>query len=72
MTFGIVDIATLLLVTVGPLKALIVFATLTARADAGFRRQVAIRTVTVATIVTLVFVVAGNFFLQISTSRCRR
>jgi multiple antibiotic resistance protein len=65
MTFGIVDIATLLLVTVGPLKALIVFATLTARADAGFRRQVAIRTVTVATIVTLVFVVAGNFFLQI-------
>jgi multiple antibiotic resistance protein len=65
MTFGIVDIATLLLVTVGPLKALIVFATLTARADAGFRRQVAIRTVTVATIVTLVFVIAGNFFLQI-------
>lgn len=65
MTFGIVDIATLLLVTVGPLKALIVFAMLTARADAGFRRQVAIRTVTVATIVTLVFVIAGNFFLQI-------
>jgi multiple antibiotic resistance protein len=65
MTFGIVDIATLLLVTVGPLKALIVFATLTARADADFRRQVAIRTVTVATIVTLVFVVAGNFFLQV-------
>jgi multiple antibiotic resistance protein len=65
MTFGIVDIATLLLVTVGPLKALIVFATLTARADAGFRRQVAIRTVTVATIVTLVFVLAGNFFLQV-------
>lgn len=65
MTFGIIDIATILLVTVGPLKALIVFATLTARADADFRRQVAIRTVTVATIVTLVFVVAGNFFLQI-------
>lgn len=65
MTFGIVDIATILLVTVGPLKALIVFATLTARAEADFRRQVAIRTVTVATIVTLVFVVAGEFFLQI-------
>jgi multiple antibiotic resistance protein len=65
MTFGIVDIATLLLVTVGPLKALIVFATLTSRADADFRRQVAIRTVTVATIVTLVFVLAGNFFLQV-------
>ena len=65
MTFGMVDIATILLVTVGPLKALIVFATLTARAEADFRRQVAIRTVTVATVVTLVFVVAGEFFLQI-------
>jgi multiple antibiotic resistance protein len=65
MTLGIVDIATILLVTVGPLKALIVFATLTGRAEADFRRRVAIRTVTVATIVTLVFVVAGEFFLDI-------
>jgi multiple antibiotic resistance protein len=65
MTFGIVDIATILLVTVGPLKALIVFATLTARAEADFRRQVAIRTVKVATVVTLVFVVAGQFFLDV-------
>ncbi|HEX7073424.1 MAG TPA: MarC family protein [Hyphomicrobiaceae bacterium] len=65
MQLGTVDIATLLLVTVGPLKALIVFGTLTARADSDFRRQVAIRTVAVATIVTLLFVLAGEFLLQI-------
>lgn len=65
MRFGIVDIVTLLLVTVGPLKALIVFGTLTARADSAFRRQVAIRTVFVATIVTLLFVVAGEFLLLV-------
>jgi multiple antibiotic resistance protein len=65
MPLGPVDILTILLVTVGPLKALIVFATLTAKADPGFRRRVANRTVMVATIVTLVFAVAGEVFLQI-------
>jgi multiple antibiotic resistance protein len=65
MQLGIVDIVTLLLVTVGPLKALIVFGSLTARSDSAFRRQVAIRTVMVATIVTLLFVVAGEFLLQV-------
>ena len=65
MQFGVIDIITVLLVTIGPLKALIVYATLTARADADFRRQVAIKTVTTAAIVTLVFVLAGEMLLQI-------
>ena len=64
MQFGILDIITVLLVTIGPLKALIVYATLTARADADFRRQVAIKTVRTAAIVTLVFVLAGEMLLQ--------
>lgn len=49
MQFGVIDILTVLLVTIGPLKALIVFASLTAKADASFRRQVAIKTVTSST-----------------------
>ena len=61
---GILDIVTVLLVTIGPLKALIVYATLMAKADADFQRQVAIKTVTTATIVTLVFVVAGEILLE--------
>jgi multiple antibiotic resistance protein len=52
-------------VTIGPIKALIVYATLMATADADFRRQVAIKTVTTATIVTLVFVLAGEMLLRI-------
>jgi hypothetical protein len=60
MQFGLLDIFTVLLVTIGPLKALIIYASLTAKADADFRRQVAIKTVTTATIVTLVFVLAGE------------
>ena len=65
MQFGILDLVTMLLVTVGPLKALIIDATLTAKADADIRRQVAIKTVTTATIVSLVFVVAGEILLRI-------
>lgn len=65
MQFGFIDILTILLVTVGPLKALIVFGTLTATADSDFRRQVANRTVLIATIVTLVFVAFGGIFLAI-------
>jgi multiple antibiotic resistance protein len=65
MQFGVIDIITVLLVTIGPLKALIVYATLTAKADADFRRQVAIKTVTTAAIVSLVFVLAGEMLLRI-------
>jgi small neutral amino acid transporter SnatA (MarC family) len=42
MPFGIADIFVILLITIGPMKAAIVFATLTAKSDAAFRRQVAI------------------------------
>jgi multiple antibiotic resistance protein len=62
---GIVDIVTILLVTIGPLKALIVYASLTAEADVDFRRQVAIRTVKTAAIVSLVFVLASEVLLSI-------
>lgn len=65
MAFGFADILTILLVTVGPLKALIVFATLTATAEPAFRRRVADRTVAIAAIVTLVFALAGEVFLHI-------
>lgn len=65
MPIGIVDIAVILLITVGPLKALILFATLTGGADAALRRQIAFKTVITATIVALLFVVAGEFLLQV-------
>jgi multiple antibiotic resistance protein len=65
MPIGIMDVIVILLATIGPLKALIVYATVTQGADFPLRRQIAIRTVVVATIVSLLFVVAGEFFLAV-------
>jgi multiple antibiotic resistance protein len=65
MKFGAVDIFTILLITIGPLKGMIVFAALTTRSDAAFRRKVAMRAVATATGVVLLFIVAGELMLQI-------
>lgn len=65
MPFGIADIIVILLITIGPLKATIVFATLTAKADSAFRRQVAIKTVITAAVVVVLFVIAGEFLLKV-------
>jgi multiple antibiotic resistance protein len=62
---GLADIFVILLITIGPLKAAIVFAKLTGSADRAFRRQVAFKTVTVATIVCLLFVFIGQNLLGV-------
>ena len=64
MDFGIVDLFVIFLITLGPLKSSIVYVTLTADADAGLRRSIAIRTVLTATVVALLFVIAGEFLLD--------
>jgi multiple antibiotic resistance protein len=65
MNFGIADVIAILVITIGPLKAAIVYATLTANADKALRRAIAFRTVMVATIVIVVFIVFGEFILSI-------
>lgn len=65
MKFGIVDLIAILLITIGPLKASIVYATLTAGANASLRRAIAFKTVIVATIVVLIFIIFGEFILGI-------
>jgi multiple antibiotic resistance protein len=65
MSFGIVDVIALLAITLGPLKAAIVYATISAGADKPLRRAIAFRTVAVATIVVLIFIVFGEFILGI-------
>jgi multiple antibiotic resistance protein len=64
MQLGLVDILMIYLVTIGPLKATVVYAALTAGTDPGFRRRVAIKTVVTATIVCLLFILAGEFLLK--------
>ena len=65
MNFGIADVIAILVITIGPLKAAIVYATLTANADKALRRAIAFRTVMVATIVIVIFVIFGEFILSI-------
>lgn len=65
MNFGFSELFVIFLITLGPLKSAIVYVTMTADADAGFRRRIAIRTVLVATIVSILFVVAGEYLLDV-------
>lgn len=64
MSFGIADLLMIFLITLGPGKSAIVYVAMTAGADAGFRRRVAIKTVSTATAVALLFVVAGEVLLE--------
>ena len=64
MNFGVIDVFMIFFITMGPLKSSIVYVTLTAEADAGFRRRVAIKTVVTSTVVAVLFVVAGEFMLK--------
>lgn len=64
MQLGVLDILGIFLVTLGPLKAAVVYTTLTADVDFEFRRKVAVKTVVTATIVAILFLVAGEFVLR--------
>jgi len=65
MEMGLADIALILLITIGPIKAAIVMGNLVQGADPALRRAIALRAVLVATIVALVFVVFGEILLGI-------
>src|SRR5215472_9186782 len=65
MNLGIADVIAILVITIGPLKAAIVYATLTANADKALRRAIAFRTVIVATIVIVIFIIFGEYILSI-------
>ena len=64
MNFGAIDLFMIFFITLGPLKSAIVYTTLTADAEAGFRRRVAIKTVATSTAVAVLFMVAGEFILK--------
>jgi multiple antibiotic resistance protein len=57
------DILVLLLVTIGPTRAALVYLSLTKSADASLKRAIAFRTVTVSTVICLVFALIGAAIL---------
>ena len=65
MEFNPYEVILLLLTTIGPLRVTIVCATLTCGAPTAFVRQLAARSVLIATIVCLVFAVLGEAILQV-------
>lgn len=65
MEFKPYEIILLLLATIGPLKVTIVCATLTANAKAEFLKEVAGRSVTIASVVCLVFALLGEAILKV-------
>lgn len=56
---GWTDVFVLLFVTVGPVKAALLFIGLTKTADAKLKRAIAIRTVLVSTVICIIFAVIG-------------
>lgn len=60
---GWLEIFVLLIVTTGPTKAAIVYLGLTKTADAALKRAIAFRAVFIATVVCVLFVLAGSFIL---------
>ena len=65
MEFNPYEVILLLLTTIGPLRVTIVCATLTAGASPAFVRQLAARSVLIATIVCLVFALLGEAILKV-------
>ena len=64
-TLGLVDVIVILLITIGPIKAAVVYAGLTVNADATLKRAIALKTVITAGVIVLLFVLAGQFILQV-------
>ncbi len=63
MTLTLTEILVLFLALMGPTKALIVYAGLTASLTSAQRRSIAVRTVIVASVVTFLFLWAGGFII---------
>ncbi|HKY96094.1 MAG TPA: MarC family protein [Kiloniellales bacterium] len=64
-TLGLVDVIVILLITIGPIKAAVIYAGLTTGADPALKRAIALKTVITAGVIILLFVLAGQFLLQV-------
>ena len=61
----IIEVFTLLFATMGPIKVLIVFAEMTSEIDSGIRRKVALKAVGIAAVVGVIFIVFGQFLMNL-------
>lgn len=64
-TYSLIEIFTMIFVTMGPIKVLVTFAEKTLDLDKTVRHHIAIRAVTVATVVGLVFIFFGFLLMKV-------
>ena len=64
-TYSLIEIFTMIFVTMGPIKVLVTFAEKTLDLDKTVRHRIAIRAVTVATVVGLVFIFFGFLLMKV-------
>ena len=64
-TYSLIEIFTLIFVTMGPIKVLITFAEKSAGLDSAIKRRIAIKSVTVATVVGLIFIFFGFLLMEV-------
>lgn len=62
---AILNVFTMIFVTMGPIKVLIVYAEKMGSQESAVRRRIAIKSVTIASVVGLVFIVAGKFLMDL-------
>jgi small neutral amino acid transporter SnatA (MarC family) len=72
MPSGLLSSFVTLFVTIGPIETAVIFAGLTSCVHHKERRSLALRSVTVAGLMLVLFAVGGNFLLSVLQSRSRR
>ena len=63
--YSLVEIFTMIFVTMGPIKVLITFAEKSAGLDTAVRRRIAIKSVSIATVVGLIFIFFGVVLMEL-------
>ena len=64
-TYSLIEVFTLIFVTMGPIKPLVTFAEKTVGLDHALRRRIAIKAVTVNTVIGLIFVFFGFLLTEV-------
>lgn len=63
--YSLIEIFTMIFVTMGPIKVLVTFAEKSAGLESALRRRIALKAVGVATVIGLIFVFAGGLLMQV-------
>lgn len=64
-TYSLLEIFTLIFVTMGPIKVLVTFAEKSVGLESALKRRIAIKAVVIATVVGLIFIFFGFLLMEV-------